>query len=328
MQVKLNTYVRPWVIFWLLYISIIYGYLYVCILYGGPFFAYDHINYIDFLNSPVPFLFEPLYYLVSLLVNLFISEDNRFPLIFIFFTAPPFFVTFLATYNQPNGSKKLMIFAAILTKSFYIGFISQRIFFAELIVTSAIIYFWEKKSQLIGIILAGLIHFSALTILPILIFLRSRFSYKIVGFSFLILILLYVLLKLRLVFSFFGFDYSRYLDAEFSPINLFTLLQTAVLTVIIYLWDSQKNKRQLIFLAILLGVLKVLFSELEVFSRVFQIITDVILIFLGFSAKKTPLATYLFCLGFAFLQIFIVSRSDETREVHVGAVINAISSFN
>jgi hypothetical protein len=136
------------------------------------------------------------------------------------------------------------------------------------------------------------------------------------------------LLKLRLVFSFFGFDYSRYLDAEINPINLFTLLQTVVLAAIIYLWDSQKNKRQLIFLAILLGLLKVLFSELEVFSRIFQIITDVILIFLGFSSLKKPWATYFFCLGFAFLQIFIVSRSDETREIHVGAVINVISNFN
>ncbi len=318
--------IRPWVIFWLFYISLLYAYLYFCMFYGEPFLAYDHKNYIDFLNSPQPFLFEPIYYLFGLFVNIFVEGDYRFPVIFVIFTAPPFLLMVRAAFKQQEASKKLMIFASILTKSFFIGFISQRIFFAELIVSATIIYFWQKKMQYVGIVSAGLIHFSGLTILPVLFYLRSRFNLKIVIASFVVVFLLFLSYKFRLIFSFFGFDYSRYLDAEITPFNVFTLLQSAVLSMLIYFFNPQKNKKQLIFLAIILGLLKVMFTELEVFSRIFQIVTDVILIFLGFSSIKRPWATFGFCLGFALLQIFVVSRSDETREIHLGAIINAISN--
>ena len=91
---------------WLTYILFIYSYLYICMFYGGPFDAFDHENYINFLNNPTPFLFEPFYYLIAIICNLIFTEEFRFPLVFFIFTFFPLLLLITKLKMNKSTNKK------------------------------------------------------------------------------------------------------------------------------------------------------------------------------------------------------------------------------
>jgi hypothetical protein len=294
--------------------------------YGGPFYAYDHENYINFLNNPTPFLFEPFYYIIAVLFNLIFTEEYRFPLIFLLFTIIPLFLIVTKLKLNNFSLVSLITFASILTKSFYIGFISQRFFFTELLVASIIITSFNKNNYL-TLFITGFIHFSAFSIFFSNIFFKTKFNKKLIFSITFVVGFLIFLLKSNLIFSFAGYDYSRYLDSDPVNFSIFTIIQSLILSILIYFFSTKKYKSHLIFLVLCLLFLKIQFLQIEVFSRIFQIVTDVILIYFSFSGKKAPIAVFIFCFGFSFLQIFFVNTSSDTRVVHANAINNAITNI-
>lgn len=110
---------------WLIYIISIYSYLYLLIWLGGPFIAFDHENYINFLNDPFPFFFEPLYTVSAYFIKWLFLEEDRFPAIFILFTLPPLLIVWRYSGQKKSHPAALLAFACVVTKSFYIGFIAQ-----------------------------------------------------------------------------------------------------------------------------------------------------------------------------------------------------------
>lgn len=313
-------------LFWIIYILFIYSYLYICMFYGGPFYAFDHENYIRFLNNPRPFFFEPFYYLIAVLCNIIFTEDYRFPFIFLLFTIFPLLLIIKKTKFNNLGLVGLITFASILTKSFYIGFISQRFFFTELIIASVIITSFNKNNYF-SFFISGLIHFSALSIFFSNLYFNLKFNKKLILSLVSLVIILTILFKANLFFSFGGYDYTRYLDSDPVNFSIFTLIQSLILILFIYFFSSKKLKSHLILLILFIFTLKIIFLQLEVFSRIFQIVTDVILIYFSYSGKKSSIVVFIFCFAFSLLQIFFVGRSQETREIHVNAIYNAFKKI-
>lgn len=313
-------------IFWFFYILLIYFYLYTCMFYGGPFYAFDHENYIKFLNNPTPFLFEPLYYIIALFFNLIFTEEYRFPLIFFLFTIIPLIILLKKIKFNNYGLVSLITFASILTKSFYIGFISQRFFFTELLVVSIIIRSYKKNNYL-SFFITGLIHFSAFSIFFSNLYFSKKFNFRLLLSTIFLLFILFLLSKSNLIFTFGGYDYTRYLDSDSANISIFTIIQSLILILLIYLFSKKQYKPHLILLVFCLLIVKILFLQIEVFSRIFQIVTDVILIYFSFSGKRSPIAVFVFCFGFSLLQIFFVNTSIETRVIHANAINNAVTKI-
>ena len=313
-------------ILWITYILFIYSYLYICMFCGGPFYAYDHENYIKFLNSPTPFVFEPFYYIIAVLFNTIFTEEYRFPLIFFFFTFTPLILLLKKIKLNKFSLISLITFASILTKSFYIGFISQRFFFTELLVASIIITSFNKNNYF-TLFITGFIHFSAFSIFFSNIYFKNKFNKKLLFSITFIIGFLIFLLKSNLIFSFGGYDYSRYLDSDPINFSFFTIIQSLILSLLIFFFSSKKYKSHLIFLVLCLLFLKIQFLQIEVFSRIFQIVTDVILIYFSFSGKRAPIVVFIFSFGFSFLQIFFVSTSSDTRVVHANAINNVITNI-
>ena len=174
---------------------------------GGPFIAYDHVNYINFLNDPIPFLFEPGYTAVAYAFHGLLDESVRFPAMFLLWTAPPVWIVWKRDRREQGGAKGMMLFACVLTKAFYIGFITQRFFFAELWVAALIIHGSGRnrisfKESMPGLLL----HFSTLSVLPSLIWLRHRFTWRKLVMGCGLVLLAYGYLKLISGFQLFGYD--------------------------------------------------------------------------------------------------------------------------
>jgi hypothetical protein len=136
-------------------------------------------------------------------------------------------------------------------------------------------------------------------------------------------VVLTILFKSNLIFSFGGYNYTRYLDTDPVNFSIFTFIQTLILTLLIYFFANKQYKSHLILLTLFIFILKIIFLQLEVFSRIFQIVTDVILIYFSFSGKKSSNVVFIFCFAFSILQIFFVGRSSETREIHTNSIKNA-----
>ena len=314
---------------WGVYALLIYAYLYLCIFFGNPFIAFDHENYINFLNDPFPFLFEPGYTLAGYLINGFVEEQARFPVMFAIFTLPPLLIVWFSTARSPSFGRGMMIFACVLTKSFYIGFIAQRFFFAELWVAALTIASMPRLPKYKALLIPGLLHFSVLATLPCLAWLNSAFSWRKLLYSIGALILIYAYIMVFSGFQLLGYDYSRYLNPESMTGNysLFTLLESVILLSILKLILPKDYVGNFVVLVCLIYLTKMIFSGIEVFSRVFQIQVDVIIIMAGLHARNHPYLLYYFCLGFLILQIFFTPTSVEMSTYHSIAVMNAWSAF-
>jgi hypothetical protein len=177
-------------------VLIIYGYLYLCMFLGGPFQAFDHENYIAFLDNPQPFFFEPGYTLLAYLLNAYVADNLRFGLIFLLLSLPPLLIVLSSRRHCPRG---VIVFLCVLVKSFYIGFVAQRFFFAELWLAALLV---RSTSDRVGPWAASLapglaIHFSALSVAPSLFWLQSRFSWFKCGMGILAMAVLYLLVSTR-----------------------------------------------------------------------------------------------------------------------------------
>lgn len=314
---------------WTSYVLLIYGYLYMCMFFGGPFIAFDHENYINFLNEPYPFFFEPGYTIVAYIVNSLFDEESRFPIVFVIFTLPPLLLVWKSASRSPMSARGMMVYACVLTKSFYIGFIAQRFFFAELWVSALIIASVPNFPKYRTLLIPSLIHFSALAVLPVVAWLKSSFSWKKFYLYVIIFISGYVYIKIVSGFQVLGYDYSRYLDNDelSGKLTIFSIIQMAILLPIFYIILPKSDIPKFITLVFLIFFIKLLFSEIEVFSRVVQIQTDAALVFAGLRARKSPILIYIFCLGFMILQMFFTQTSIDMAIYHSTAAINAWQTF-
>ncbi|WP_306598019.1 hypothetical protein [Geothrix sp. 21YS21S-2] len=312
---------------WTIYVLVIYGYLYLCMFFGGPFTAFDHENYIGFLNQPFPFFFEPGFTALAYLLNMFIGESLRFPLQFVILTLPPFLLVWSADKRERSGASGMMLYACILTKAFYIGFFAQRFFFAELWVTALVIRSTTRKGLSWKEAMPGLLlHFSTLTILPSLVWLRGTFSMRKLMTGGLFLGIGYIYIMFFSGFQFLGYDYSRYLDGNGPPggYSLFTIFEMAVLAMICKVILPKKDVANFITLVVLVLIMKMAMGEVEVFSRVFQIQVDLIMILAGLWSKRRAELLYFFGFGFFVIQLLFTSISGELIVFHSTALLNAL----
>lgn len=314
---------------WGSYVLLIYGYLYACMFFGEPFIAFDHENYINFLNDPFPFFFEPGYTVVAYIVNSIFPEVSRFPVVFAIFTLPPFLLVWKSTARSPIYARGMMIYACVLTKSFYIGFVAQRFFFAELWVSALIIASMPNLPKYRTLLIPSLVHFSSLAVLPCVAWLNSVFSWRRFNIYICLLLVAYLYINVFSGFQLLGYDYSRYLDNDelAGKLSLFSFIQTATLLAIFHFILPKTDVRKFTTLVCLIFVTKLLFAEIEVFSRIIQIQTDAALVLAGLRARRSPVLIYLFCLGFLILQMFFTQTSIDMAIYHSTAAINAWQSF-
>lgn len=321
--------VRLKAFFWLLNVLLVYFYLYFCIFYGKPLFAFDHLNYINFLNDPHWNFFEPGYTFFSIIIYRFVDEELRFAYMFALSTLPPLILILINYLNTNNANSHLgfMIFACILIKSFYIGFVAQRFFFAELWLASLIIFFGSNAKIGWSGLVSGMFHFSALTITPSLFFLNSKFSLKKYFLAIIILFLGIVYIKFFSEFKLFFYDYSRYLDPNNNSTGnpIFSILQIFILAGIAIFSLEKKLAIKILCLIFLVLFTKLSLGQFEVISRVFQIQIDLVIIIIGLNAIKNYYLTYVFCIGFFLLQVFLSTNSHEMWIIHNEAFSNALT---
>ena len=272
-------------------------------IFGYPFESFDHQNYINFLNSPYPFFFEPLYTLLAYLVAYLFSEDYRFLIIFILFGSLPSFLMIKYADNDKN-----YLYLWILVKSALVGFISQRFWFSEL--WFAYFYLTYKANfikLIVEIIGAGMIHFGIIGNLPIVFFANKKIN-KYIYLIFILGIgfLCYFILN---DFKIFNYDYSRYLEvANNKTLSLYDLGAVAYFLILnIYITDKKLYK--IIFYSLVyVLVLKILFNNLEVYSRVYQANIDLMLILIFSNLSKRiyrlflPLYVTVFYIGVLFFK--------------------------
>lgn len=314
---------------WIICLIIIYSYLYLLICLGGPFVAFDHENYINFLNEPYPFFFEPLYTLSAFLVNWLFLEEERFPAIFILFTLPPLVIVWRYSRQKNSHPAALLAFACVVTKSFYIGFIAQRFFFAELWVAAILITAVYSPPTLFRKLTPGLIHFSALTLLPVFMWFRYRFGWRKFILALVIILSSYGYIKFLSGFELFGYSYARYLDLNYS-VNGFpfmSLIQLFVLASICMFVVVKEQRINLVALCVLVFVIKLLFSDIEVFSRIIQMLTDIIIIVAVLNSRKAHILLFAYCVGFMILQVFFTPTANEMATHHLLAVINLLGTI-
>jgi hypothetical protein len=306
------------------YLIIIYLYLYAFVFYGYPFLAFDHLNYVIFLNNPSFFYFEPVYTLAAYLVNFFFSAEMRFPVIFLIFTLPPLLIALRSSKDLQNSVIGIYIFACIVTKSFYVGLIAQRFFFAELWLCAAILHYVFNKGKFASILFPGMLQFSALTTLPSIIFINSKLNFTRILVYALGLFSFAIYLKFFSSFQLMGYDYSRYIEGseERSGFPLLSLIQIGFLLVICTLILPKTEIFKFFILIIFISTFRIMFAEIEVFSRIFQIQIDLIIIYACLKSPKFIWIMFLYCLGFLILQIFFTQTALEVGLIHENAIQN------
>lgn len=296
--------------------------------FGYPFESFDHQNYISFLEEPFPFFFEPLYTLVAISLTNVILPEYRFFVVFFLFVATPTALIMLLDARHGCASPQY-IFFWILFKSSIIGFISQRFWFAELWMTYFILRFHSNLMRAcVGVIFTSGIHFGVAGVLPVYYFLLRGAS-RIFLILLAILVIGIVYFK-QVDYTFLGYDYSRYVgmgeERGFPYFSLLTMTLICVMAV-----SSLQTKMAIRVMLASLGVLvfKAIFSDLEVYSRIFQAQVDLLLIFCAMYGRKRAGALLLpvFCICFVLAQALFSPTSDEVVFYIKTAFINSFVNF-
>lgn len=296
--------------------------------FGYPFTSFDHQNYINFLEEPFPFFFEPIYTLVAISLTHVVSPDYRFFVIFFIFVATP--TVLIVNLNARHGyASPQYIFFWILFKSSFVGFISQRFWFSELWMSYFILRCSSNLTQFsVGVIFSSGIHFGVAGVLPLYYFLlRGASRIFIVLFAISLIGIFYFK---NVNYIFLWYDYSRYVgmgtERGFPYFSLLTMILICVVAI-----SSLQTKMAIRVMLASFGVLvfKVIFSELDVYSRIFQAQVDLLLIYCAIYCKKRAGALYLpvFCIFFVLGQSFLSSTSDEIVFYLKSAVINSFVNF-
>lgn len=314
---------------WFACLLVIYCYLYLLICLGAPFTAFDHENYINFLDDPFPFFFEPAYTTIAYLANWTLSESQRFPAVFILFTLPPLLFVWRHSRRNEAHPASILAFACVVTKSFYIGFIAQRFFFAELWVAAILITAAPNPPRFLWQLIPGSVHFSALTLIPTIQWMQARFSWRKWTAAFLVILGAYAYIRFISGFQFFGFSYARYLDSSDATdgFPFMSFIQMLILASICWYVAGPKQRMNLVGLCALTFTIKLLFSDIEVFSRIIQLQTDIIIVMAALTSRRTPSLLFAYCLGFMFLQVFLTSTSAEMAINHTLVILNVWQSI-
>ena len=290
-------------------------------IFGYPFESFDHQNYISFLSSPYPFFFEPLYTFLAYIAAYLFSNEYRFTIIFILF----FFVPSILIIKNADNEKNY-IYLWILIKSALVGFISQRFWFAEL--WFAYFYLMYKDNfqkiiiQTIGV---GMIHFGTLGNLPIIFLVNKKFN----KYIYLALIIGAALLAYFFIndFKILSYDYSRYLEiGNHKTLSIYDFGPIAYLFILNLIITDKKYSKLIFYALIYISLTKILFNNLEVYSRVYQANIDLILILIFSNLHKRvykyflPLYVIIFYAGI----LLIKETGPEILSHHRNALINMI----
>ena len=315
---------------WLLRIWVlgIYAYLLLCMLFGGPFTAFDHVNYIAFLNDPKPFSFEPGYTLVAYFANALLEPDDRFPAVFLVWAIPPLIMAWRSSLDAAQGTRRMLAFACVITKGFVVGFITQRFFFAELWLAALLIQSESANfpRNWLAWIPGLALHFSSLVIVPSRIWMRTRITWSRVLLASLLLFLLYLYVNFFSNLQFFVFDYSRYIGDEAVGSWISPTLEMGGLAGMCLVTLPRSLRWNAILLCCFVLAIKLTLAKIEVLSRVFQIEADFLLIIICLFGLRLRWLAGFFAAGFGMLQAGFSATSADMAFTHILAISNAISS--
>jgi general stress protein CsbA len=167
-----------------------------------------------------------------------------------------------------------------------------------------------------------------LTILPALYWLRSRFTPRKAAIGIGSLVALWLYLRLFSNFELFGYDYGRYLEGENTGgFPLFSILEMGALAFICKLVLPRQRVPNYVSLVGMVLLIKIIFGDIEVFSRVFQIEIDVVMVMAGMEARRNRSLIFLFGAGFFMLQLFFTPTADDVVVFHASALLNALSAW-
>lgn len=300
--------------------------------FGGPFTAFDHQNYIAFINEPSLYYFEPAYTIISYLLSTYfinIAVENKFAIIYVIFTLPPLLWVLIKSAKRQDRNSSLFIYAVILTKGFIIGFISQRFFFSELALAALLISANKSTLSIAQILSTSLIHFSSLSLVLSRAILKSRINlYKVLSVCAVSYFLLKYLIS-QMDFIFLGYDYSRYLElmGTSESNHYLSIAQFFSLSLLILVTVTKDNRNILLFMCALLAIIKPLLLDIEATSRIFQIQTDLILLTAFNHSNRNRILFLFYAMGFGLLQLLASSKAYDVSDVHYSALQNAILVF-
>jgi hypothetical protein len=100
------------------------------------------------------------------------------------------------------------------------------------------------------------------------------------------------------------------------------LIQIGFLLVICTLILPKTEIFKFFILIIFISTFRIMFAEIEVFSRIFQIQIDLIIIYACLKSPKFIWIMFLYCLGFLILQIFFTQTALEVGLIHENAIQN------
>jgi hypothetical protein len=89
----------------------------------------------------------------------------------------------------------------------------------------------------------------------------------------------------------------------------------------------KEQRINLVALCVLVFVIKLLFSDIEVFSRIIQMLTDIIIIVAVLNSRKAHILLFAYCVGFMILQVFFTPTANEMATHHLLAVINLLGTI-
>lgn len=296
--------------------------------FGYPFESFDHINYIEFLNEPYPFFFEPLYTLVAFSLSNIVSYEYRFfAVFFLFVTGPSLLVMFLNV--QHGRTSPQYIYFWILFKSSLIGFISQRFWFAELWMTYFILrYFDSCIRACVGFVFTSGIHFGIAGSLPLYYFLLNGTSRLFI--TCIAVLMVGVAYIVNVNYIFLGYDYSRYVGMPSERGFPYFSMLTMVLVCVLAILSLQKILYvRVIAASFLIFAFKVIFSDLDVYSRIFQVQVDVLIIFIALNGvgSRGALMLPIFSVIFVFGQALVAPTSEVVIFYINAAFTNAFENF-
>lgn len=316
---------------WAWYSTVLVVSAFALLVWGGPHESFDHVNYIEFFADPFAMHFEPLYTAVAFLFAKFVPESARFGASFFLFAVVPTLLLWHVSRPSDWACSPQFAYAMILTKSIFVGYISQRFFFVELWLTLLMAYAWSRPvSFYFGVIVAAGVHFSAVVAAPVYFVLRRgvRNFDVIVAAAIIVLVALYV--RDVAGYKILSYDYSRYVDVgEDRGFPIFSLATLAVVALLAYVVAERGVTGAVLQISLVLAILKILFLELDVFSRIFQLAVDLMLIAVAARARASRLALLpaLVAVAFALSQMFGVARSEEMRGYWIDAAENSLSSL-
>lgn len=290
---------------------------------GYPYSSYDHVNYLNFLADPYPYYFEPLFTFVAYFISDLGEYDCRMGLVLSVYLLP----LILGMYVSKGSPLQDGAWFVVILKSYVVGLISIRYWAAELWLSYVYIYGLSRVSYIV----AFLSHYGTLGAVPVIYLFNRK---KALSFLSVILLCAFSIVAYIAVSSGYKIgilDYSRYVNQTEVGGSFFLSFLT-ILSLCFFAWISIPVDKLCRVLLILLfaGIFKYIFSDLDVYSRIFQSQIDIVLVYIILVSKRPRVALFfgvIFSVLFGLGMLFLSKSSDMILPVYTDMFENVYKNL-